>query len=118
MLERRHAWGILKWEYVSQLESRRADIITYRIWMLLGAGSAWGLVYIALASMDGFSLHYLLKPYSVFKLLLVSSLAGLMLICYWSFWTFQYRGVLWKRESRTGIVVWISEGVARAGHVE
>ncbi|KAI9471409.1 hypothetical protein BDB00DRAFT_240157 [Zychaea mexicana] len=100
LLERRHAWGLLQWEFTSQLESYKTEIIVYRIWTLLGAGSAWGLVYIAMANMDGYPLHYLLRPYSVAKLLLVSSVAGLVMICHWSFWTFQYRGVLWKREVR------------------
>ncbi|KAI9492580.1 hypothetical protein BDB00DRAFT_423687 [Zychaea mexicana] len=118
LLERRHAWGLLQWEFTSQLESYKTEIIVYRIWTLLGAGSAWGLVYIAMANMDGYPLHYLLRPYSVAKLLLVSSVAGLVMICHWSFWTFQYRGVLWKRELREGIAVWCSEGVTRAGHVE
>ncbi|KAI7852623.1 hypothetical protein BDC45DRAFT_443593 [Circinella umbellata] len=118
LIERRHAWGLLQWEFSGQLESQKTEFIVYRIWTLFGAGSVWGLIYIAMANMDGYPLHYLLRPYSVVKLLLVSALAGLVMICHWSFWTFQYRGVLWKRELREGIAVWCSEGVTRAGHVE
>ncbi|KAI9321585.1 hypothetical protein BX666DRAFT_1850436 [Dichotomocladium elegans] len=119
MLDRRNAWGIILWEYTSRLEERNNfQLLAYRIWSLLGAGSVWGLLYIALAQIDGFTLVYLLKPASVAKLLLVSSVAGLTMICFWSFWTFQYRGVLWRRDLRTGVIVWYSEGVARAGNVE
>ncbi|CDS08751.1 hypothetical protein LRAMOSA10112 [Lichtheimia ramosa] len=119
MIERRNAWGIILWEFVSRLEEQGGyQLLAYRIWSLMGAGSAWGLLYIALARMDGFALLYLLKPTSVAKLLLVSTMAGISMICYWSFWTFQYRGVIWRRDLRNGVVVWYSDGVARAGNVE
>lgn len=128
LLERRNAWGIIMWEFSGRLDSATGGdrywqkgsfrTAAYRVWCLLGAGSAWGLLYIALANMDGFTLGYLLRPISVAKLLLVSTMAGISMICFWSFWTFQYRGVLWKRELRKGVVVWYSEGVARAGDVE
>lgn len=130
LVERRNAWGIIMWEFVSRLEADETTtkqtywqsgafrLLAFRIWCLLGSGSAWGLVYIALAWTDGFTLAYLLRPLSVLKLLLVSSIAGTSMICFWSFWTFQYRGILWKRELRKGVVVWYSEGIARAGDVE
>ncbi|KAI9030918.1 hypothetical protein CLU79DRAFT_825892 [Phycomyces nitens] len=125
MLERRNAWGIIVWEFVGRLDHpneppsmNRWRLIVFRTWCLLGTGSFWGLLYITLAHSDGFSLSYLLAYTSILKLLLVSTLGGLMMICFWSFWTFQYRGVLWRKELRKGIIVWISEGVTRAGDVE
>ncbi|ORY96730.1 hypothetical protein BCR43DRAFT_492173 [Syncephalastrum racemosum] len=119
LFERRNAWGIIHWEFVGRLEEDSLRTLAYRTWCLLGCGSAWGLFYIALASyLDGFPLSYLLRPTAVAKLLLVSAFAGTSMICFWSFWTFQYRGVLWKREYRKGVVVWYSEGIARAGDVE
>ncbi|KAG0185869.1 hypothetical protein DFQ28_008648 [Apophysomyces sp. BC1034] len=136
MLERRNSWGLIVWEFVSRLDQNIPPtthlatkqlklwqlgsfrLLAFRIWCLLGTGSFWGLLYITLAKRDGFTLVYLLQFSNIFRLLLVSAAGGLMMICFWSFWTFQYRGVLWRRELRKGVVVWYSEGVARAGDVE
>lgn len=142
MVERRNAWGILVWEYVGRLDQNLTPqqqpqhqtddshiplrwwqigsirLLAFRIWCLLGTGSFWGLLYIALAKHDGYSLLYLLQVRHIFQLLLVSAAGGLMMIIFWSFWTFQYRGILWQKELRKGIVVWYSEGLAFAGDVE
>ncbi|SAM01000.1 hypothetical protein [Absidia glauca] len=143
MVERRNAWGILVWEYVGRLDQNLTPqpqpqhqgdddghvplkwwqigsirLLAFRIWCLLGTGSFWGLLYIALAKHDGYSLLYLLQVRHIFQLLLVSVAGGLMMIIFWSFWTFQYRGILWQKELRKGIVVWYSEGLALAGDVE
>lgn len=136
MLERRNAWGIIVWEFVSRLDqnlysTQRLDthrplrlwelgsvrLLAFRIWCLLGTGSFWGLVYIGLAYMDGFPFKYLLQFHHVLKLLWISTIGGLIMIIFWSFWTFQYKGVLWQKELRKGIIVWYSEGVAHAAQV-
>lgn len=129
MLERRNAWGIIVWEYVSRLtmttekkptklwELGSFRLLTFRIWCLLGTGSFWGLLYILLAKLDGFAFKYLLQIHHIMKLLLVSTGGGLMMIMFWSFWTFQYKGVLWQKELRKGIIVWYSEGIAHAAEV-
>ncbi|PKC68339.1 hypothetical protein RhiirA1_416987, partial [Rhizophagus irregularis] len=44
----------------------------------------------------------------VFNVLWASSIAGILMVCWWSFWTFQYRGVVWKKEFKEGVVVWSS----------
>ncbi|KAI8072469.1 hypothetical protein BC940DRAFT_330617 [Gongronella butleri] len=134
MLERRNAWGILVWEYVGGLDQNLTPtppattlrwwqvgsfrLLAFRIWCLLGTGSFWGLLYITVAKLDGYSLLYLLQFRHIMQLLIVSALGGLMMIIYWSFWTFQYRGILWQKELRKGVVVWFSEGLAFAGDVE
>jgi hypothetical protein len=136
MIERRNAWGMLVWEYVSRLDQNIYDsshfasdrplrlwelgsfrLLSFRIWCLLGTGSFWGLLYTAIAKMDGYTFGFLLQAHHVMKLLLVSTAGGLMMIAFWSFWTFQYRGVLWQQELRKGIIVWYSEGVAHAAQV-
>ncbi|KAI8374895.1 hypothetical protein BD560DRAFT_393518 [Blakeslea trispora] len=129
MLERRHAWGILVWEFVNQLDSKEEKrpvrlwelgsfrLFVFRVWCLLGTGSFWGLVYIGLAKWDGYTLNYLFQVHHIIQLLLVSTIGGLMMIIFWSFWTFQYKGVLWQKELRKGIVVWCSEGVAYAAEM-
>jgi hypothetical protein len=134
MLERRNAWGIIVWEYVSRLDLNISEdlstsrplrlwelgsfrLLSFRIWCLLGTGSFWGLLYMALAKRDGLRFGFLLQPHHILKLLLISTAGGLMMIIFWSFWTFQYRGVLWRKELRKGIIVWYSEGVARAAEV-
>ncbi|KAI8330747.1 hypothetical protein BC941DRAFT_440069 [Chlamydoabsidia padenii] len=124
MLERRNAWGILVWEYVSRLDQNlicsggvkwwqigSIRLLAFRIWCLLGTGSFWGLMYLILVKP-----HVLWRH--VFQLLLVSVAGGLMMIIFWSFWTFQYRGILWHHELRKGVVVWYSEGLAFAGDIE
>ncbi|ORZ12223.1 hypothetical protein BCR42DRAFT_332053 [Absidia repens] len=138
MIERRNAWGILVWEYVGRLDQNlilqppesqgqpilkwwqigSIRLLAFRIWCLLGTGSFWGLLYITLAKYDGYSLLYLLQFRHILQLLLVSAAGGLMMIIFWSFWTFQYRGILWQKELRKGVVVWYSEGLALAGDVE
>ncbi|KAI8089467.1 uncharacterized protein BX664DRAFT_333077 [Halteromyces radiatus] len=132
MVERRNAWGILVWEYVGRLDQNLIPqagvlrwwqvgsirLLAFRIWCLLGTGSFWGLLYITLAKHDGYSLLYLLQFRHILQLLLVSAAGGLMMIIFWSFWTFQYRGILWQKELRKGVVVWYSEGLALAGDVE
>lgn len=138
MLERRNAWGIIVWEFISRLDQNLNSssssfegnqrplklwelgsfrLLIFRIWCLLGTGSFWGLLYIFLAKMDGFAFKYLLQVHHIAKLLLVSTMGGLMMIIFWSFWTFQYKGVLWQKELRKGIIVWYSEGLAHAAEV-
>lgn len=130
MLERRNAWGIIVWEFVSRLtmttrtsqslklwELGSFKLLIFRIWCLLGTGSFWGLLYTLLAKLDGFAFKYLLQVHHITKLLLVSTLGGLTMIIFWSFWTFQYKGVLWQKELRKGIIVWYSEGMAHAAQV-
>ncbi|KAI9302217.1 hypothetical protein BJ944DRAFT_185465 [Cunninghamella echinulata] len=145
MFERRNAWGILVWEYVGRLDQNiippstsessgdnneqqqhmrwyqagSIRLLAFRIWCLLGTGSFWGLLYLTLAKcFDGYSLLYLLQFRHILQLLFISAAGGLMMIIYWSFWTFQYRGILWQKELRKGIVVWYSDGLAFAGDVE
>ncbi|KAG1469029.1 hypothetical protein G6F56_003499 [Rhizopus delemar] len=115
MIERRNAWGMIVWEFMSRLP--RTSFLTFRIWCFLGTGSFWGLVYIGLACLDSLRFGYLLQWYHIFKFLWISSIGGVIMSVFWSFWTFQYKGVLWQKELRKGIVVWYSEGVAHAAQV-
>lgn len=131
MLERRNAWGIIVWEFVSRLtatsnhnarekrvwELGSIKLLVFRIWCLLGTGSFWGLLYTLLAKLDGFAFKYLFQIHHIMKLLLVSTVGGLTMIIFWSFWTFQYKGVLWQKELRQGVIVWCSEGIAHAAQV-
>ncbi|KAI9487501.1 MAG: hypothetical protein EXX96DRAFT_553500 [Benjaminiella poitrasii] len=139
MLERRNAWGIIVWEFVSRLDQNLSNsahhltaettrplklwelgsfrLLIFRVWCLLSTGSFWGLLYIGLAKWDGYAFKYLLQFHHIMKLLLISTIGGLVMIIFWSFWTFQYKGVLWQKELRKGIIVWYSEGVAHAAKV-
>jgi hypothetical protein len=135
MLERRNAWGILVWEYVGWLDQPLTSsssppgwwqigsirLLAFRAWCLLGTGSFWGLLYLILATMaeddTAASLLGLLQSQHLLELLLVSVAGGLMMITFWSFWTFQYRGILWHHELRKGVIVWYSEGLAFAGDI-
>ncbi|KAI9482604.1 hypothetical protein BDB00DRAFT_775244 [Zychaea mexicana] len=127
MLERRNAWGLIQWEFASQLEDTSQNqavafgssvkLIAYRIWSVFGVGITWALIYLPLASHDGYALTHLLHPMNVIRWYFATVLGGFGMICYWSFWTFQYRGVVWQRELRKGIAVWYSDGVARAADI-
>ncbi|KAI7860001.1 hypothetical protein BDC45DRAFT_431870 [Circinella umbellata] len=128
MLERRNAWGLIQWEFASQLEDTSQDqpiafgntvrLIVYRIWTIFGVGFAWACIYLPLATHDGYSLSsLLLNPMNLIRWYFATIISGLGMICYWSFWTFQYRGVVWQRELRKGIAVWYSDGIARAADI-
>nr|CAG8672840.1 11565_t:CDS:2 [Entrophospora candida] len=57
--------------------------------------------------------YYLLTSTPIYVspfLMHVSIIAGVLMICWWSFWTFQIQGVLWKKELEEGVVVWSSDG--------
>lgn len=69
MLERRNAWGIIVWEFISKLDQNLSTnnklwelgsfrLFVFRIWCLLGTGSFWGLLYIGLAKLDGYAFKY------------------------------------------------------------
>ncbi|KAI8969300.1 hypothetical protein BDF20DRAFT_894302 [Mycotypha africana] len=146
MLERRNAWGTIAWESVSQFNTYTATTATtatssesdgsttassndmennfsfhlfvFRIWCLLSTGSFWGLVYMGLARWDGYPFNYLLQWHHIMKLLLISSIGGFMMIIFWSFWTFQLKGILWQRDLRKGIIVWCNDGIAYAAEVK
>ena len=85
--------------------------LIYHLWTLFGAGSAWGLIYLALAPFDGQSPLEVLTFGGTLKVWLFNLAAGAFLSCWWSFWTFQYRGVAWRREMRKGVALWWSEGL-------
>ncbi|RUS17279.1 hypothetical protein BC937DRAFT_90168 [Endogone sp. FLAS-F59071] len=134
MLERRNAWGIIMWEHLNHLdEDDGADVesgqgasvpgpsrvLAYRVWCLAGVGCMWGLIYLAVANYDGRPLVEMLRVIPIVKICILNIMAGLVLIFWWSFWTFEYRGVMWRKELKEGVVVWCSsEGYVRAGEVQ
>jgi len=113
---RRNHWGLITWEYLVLLEYSRT-LKWYRTWCVAGAGAGWMLTWEA-------SKFWLRIPFSeggmvlyrtdlpsfpgVFNVLWASSIAGILMVCWWSFWTFQYRGIVWKKEFKEGVVVWSS----------
>ena len=127
LFERRNAWGLVVWEFVSQLEDiahgqtvvfgNSIKLIAFRIWCFFGIATAWALVYLSLAVRDGQHLASLISLTSVIRLYFFSVAGGLGMICFWSFWTFQYRGIVWQREMRKGIAVWCSDGIVRAADI-
>ncbi|CAJ0634191.1 9065_t:CDS:2 [Entrophospora sp. SA101] len=89
MTIRRNHWGIIIWEYLVLLQDSILSLIYYRIWSVVCLGPGWILTW------------------EIFKF---SIIAGVLMICWWSFWTFQIQGVLWKKELEEGVVVWSSDG--------
>ncbi|RUP49566.1 hypothetical protein BC936DRAFT_142219 [Jimgerdemannia flammicorona] len=136
MFDRRNAWGIIMWEHITHLEeedgfdvesSRWQDrencggfssgsgrVIAYRVWCLAGVGSMWGLIYMLIGKFDGVDFIDILSLIPILKIYVLNLAAGVILICWWSFWTFQYRGVVWRKELKEGVVVWYSDGYIRA----
>lgn len=124
---RRQHWGLITWEYLVLLDYS-STLKWYRTWCVAGAGASWMLTWeaaklwlrIPLSESTGNMVLYRtdLPTYpGLFNVLCVSSLAGLFMVCWWSFWTFQYRGVIWKKEFREGIAVWSSDGWMRVGGI-
>ena len=98
----------------------------YRTWCVAGTGAGWMLTWEAAKfwlripfSEGGLVLYRTDLPTypGLFKVLCVSSVAGMFMVCWWSFWTFQYRGVIWKKEFKEGVVVWSSDGWMRVGGI-
>ncbi|RUS26483.1 hypothetical protein BC938DRAFT_470705 [Jimgerdemannia flammicorona] len=138
MLERRSAWGIIMWEHMTHLEEEDGfdlessqwsnggaslaswfnRVMAYRVWSLAGVGAMWSLLYLFVARLDGRQFVDMLRFVPIFKIHLFTLLAGMVLVWWWSFWTFQYRGVVWRKELKEGIVVWYSEGYVRAGEIQ
>ncbi|OZJ04746.1 hypothetical protein BZG36_01793 [Bifiguratus adelaidae] len=48
-------------------------------------------------------------PLPLLKIWMMNVVAGRWMLIWYSFWTFQYRAVVWKREGREGIVVWFAD---------
>ncbi|KAF9167954.1 hypothetical protein DFQ26_002179 [Actinomortierella ambigua] len=55
--------------------------------------------------------------------MLVSNLVmGVIMMCWWSFWTFQYQGVVWREDLKEGWAVWrttsgsVTTGLVTDGH--
>ncbi|RIA92939.1 hypothetical protein C1645_691123 [Glomus cerebriforme] len=104
---RRNHWGLITWEHLVLLDYSRT-LKWYRTWCVAGAGAGWMLTWEA-------AKFWLKIPFSdlptfpgVFNVLWASSIAGILMVSWWSFWTFQYRGVIWKKEFKEGVVVWSS----------
>jgi len=124
---RRNHWGLITWEHLVLLDYS-STLKWYRTWCVAGAGASWMLTWeaaklwlrIPLSDGGGGMVLYRtdLPTYpGLFKVLCVSSLAGMFMVCWWSFWTFQYRGVIWKKEFKEGIAVWSSDGWMRVGGI-
>jgi len=123
---RRNHWGLITWEYLVLLDYS-STLKWYRTWCVAGAGASWMLTWeaaklwlrIPFSDGSGVVLYRTDLPTypGLFNVLCVSSLAGMFMLCWWSFWTFQYRGVIWKKEFKEGIAVWSSDGWMRVGGI-
>ncbi|CAG8676967.1 9334_t:CDS:2 [Acaulospora morrowiae] len=125
---RRNHWGLLTWEHLVVLETTNS-LKYYRTWCIAGAGAGWILFWEAVkfwchvfAHVNPVENNVIYHTDStrlpgLFNILLVSFASGIFMICWWSFWTFQYKGVVWKKELREGVVVWSSDGLIQVGGV-
>ncbi|RHZ81333.1 hypothetical protein Glove_121g68 [Diversispora epigaea] len=127
---RRNHWGLLTWEHLVVLESTNS-LKYYRTWCIAGAGAGWILLWEAIkfwchvpfaytSSTDENIIFYrtdITRFPGLFNILLICFVSGLFMICWWSFWTFQYKGVVWKKELKEGVVVWSSNGLIQVGGV-
>lgn len=125
---RRNHWGLLTWEHLVVLETTNS-LKYYRTWCIAGAGAGWILFWEAVKfwchvfahvnpveSIGAYRTDITRFP-GLFNILSVSFVSGVFMICWWSFWTFQYKGVVWKKELREGVVVWSSGGSIQVGGV-
>jgi len=116
---RRNHWGLITWEHLVLLDYS-STLKWYRTWCVAGAGASWMLTWEAVKLWLRIPLYRTDLPTypGLFNILCVSSLAGMFMLCWWSFWTFQYRGVVWKKEFKEGVVVWYSsDGLVCVGSI-
>ncbi|KAF0454778.1 hypothetical protein F8M41_001509 [Gigaspora margarita] len=125
---RRNHWGLITWEHLTVLDSAKSW--SYRTWCIAGSGAGWILFWEAIKFWshvpfnytgsidDGITLYHtdLSRFPNLFDILWGSIVSGILMICWWSFWTFQYRGVVWKKELKEGVVVWF-DGFVQVGGV-
>ncbi|RIB24858.1 hypothetical protein C2G38_1957293 [Gigaspora rosea] len=125
---RRNHWGLITWEHLTVLDSAKSW--SYRTWCIAGSGAGWILFWEAIKFWshvpfnytgsidDGITLYHtdLSRFPNLFDILWGSIISGILMICWWSFWTFQYRGVVWKKELKEGVVVWF-DGFVQVGGV-
>ncbi|CAI2174208.1 6698_t:CDS:2 [Funneliformis geosporum] len=124
---RRNHWGLIVWEHLVLLDYSRT-LNWYYTWCV-GTGAGWMLTWEAarfwlipssFQNSEGSIVLYKTDLPSfpgLFNVLIASIIAGIFMMCWWSFWTFQYRGVIWKKEFKEGVVVWLSDGWMRVGEI-
>ncbi|CAG8550116.1 14289_t:CDS:2 [Funneliformis mosseae] len=125
---RRNHWGLIVWEHLVLLDYSR-NLKWYRSWCV-GTGAGWMLTWeaariwlqipLSFPNSEGSIVFYKTDLPSfpgLFNVLIASVIAGIFMMCWWSFWTFQYRGVIWKKEFKEGVVVWLSDGWMRVGGI-
>lgn len=44
--------------------------------------------------------------FAIWPMMVSNLVMGLILMCWWSFWTFQYQGVVWREDLKEGWAVW------------
>ncbi|CAG8510661.1 3539_t:CDS:1 [Paraglomus brasilianum] len=117
---RRGHWGLITWEHLVLLEAT-SHLKWYRIWCLSGASAGWILFWEGVKYYFHITLIYrtdLTAFPGIAGTVWTNLWSGMLLAMWWSFWTFQYRGVVWKRELLEGVAVWSDDdGWVRVGGV-
>ncbi|CAG8478214.1 2011_t:CDS:2 [Paraglomus occultum] len=117
---RRGHWGLITWEHLVLLEAT-SHLKWYRIWCLSGASAGWILFWEGVKYYFHIALIYrtdLTAFPGIAGTVWTNLWSGMLLAMWWSFWTFQYRGVVWKRELLEGVAVWSDDdGWVRVGGV-
>ncbi|KAL1916658.1 uncharacterized protein VTP21DRAFT_5362 [Calcarisporiella thermophila] len=122
LVERRDPLSIVVWEFLTRSDIN-GTLGYYRSWCMLGASTGWVVVwegykrltFLLYHATEGHMEREALPP--VTHILFWGAMSGAFLTAFWSFWHFQFRGVVWRKEYREGIVVWFSDGYHQAAEV-
>ncbi|KAI9234017.1 MAG: hypothetical protein BYD32DRAFT_356269, partial [Podila humilis] len=110
---RRNLWGLISWEHLTRMD-QIGQLKYYRAWCLSGVGAgwavAWNCVDLAAEAMSGGGGRIRYRTdvieFGFWPMILSNLVMGLILMCWWSFWTFQYQGVVWREDLKEGWAVW------------
>ncbi|KAI7822893.1 hypothetical protein BC939DRAFT_386461, partial [Gamsiella multidivaricata] len=95
---RRNLWGLISWEHLTRMD-QIGQLKYYRAWCLSGVGAGWAVAWRFCRWTD-------VIEFGFWPMILSNLVMGLILMCWWSFWTFQYQGVVWREDLKEGWAVW------------
>ncbi|KAL1915863.1 uncharacterized protein VTP21DRAFT_6251 [Calcarisporiella thermophila] len=116
LMERRDLLSIVVWEFLTR-SSLCGTLLYYRAWCLIGAAGGWVAIWELIKHTASYRMVIVEGLPNILAFVVWSILAGLFLTIWWSFWTFQFRGVVWRKEYREGLVVWFNDGYHQAAEV-
>ncbi|OAQ30866.1 hypothetical protein K457DRAFT_72790 [Linnemannia elongata AG-77] len=111
LMFRRNLWGLISWEHLTRMD-QIGQLKWYRAWCLSGVGAGWAVAWRFFfgqgIGMAATVVRYRtdVLEFAIWPMMVSNLVMGLILMCWWSFWTFQYQGVVWREDLKEGWAVW------------